>query len=169
MTSYDYGTHYYSPSSATSTNSSIASSSYVDSMCSTPDQYDSKTNRPTQPYSVINNQKSDRAKTNELDNSMASNEDENHNLNLDKSNRFFSDTVVEVLNRWFIENQSYPYPNELTTQNLAQQTNMSSKQVRKWFANKRVRSNKCMKQSYRNKDGKFNKVCIKIKFVSKNY
>lgn len=48
-------------------------------------------------------------------------------------------------------NQDYPYPDENTTNLLAKEANISSKQVRKWFANKRVRSNKCVKQNSRSK------------------
>ena len=64
-------------------------------------------------------------------------------------NRFFPDGVVDILNKWFYENQSYPYPDEGMTNVLAKEANISAKQVRKWFANKRVRSNKCYKQTFR--------------------
>jgi hypothetical protein len=64
-----------------------------------------------------------------------------------KVNRFFADGVVDILNKWFVENQNYPYPDENMTNILAKEANISAKQVRKWFANKRVRSNKCVKQS----------------------
>lgn len=66
-------------------------------------------------------------------------------------NRFFPDKVVDVLNKWFFENQEYPYPDDNMTSILAKQANISAKQVRKWFANKRVRSNKCFKQTVRSK------------------
>ena len=45
----------------------------------------------------------------------------------------------------------YPYPDDTTCLILAKEANISTKQVRKWFANKRVRSNRCFKQIYRNK------------------
>jgi hypothetical protein len=66
-------------------------------------------------------------------------------------NRFFPDKVVDVLNKWFFENQEYPYPDDNMTNILAKEANISAKQVRKWFANKRVRSNKCFKQTCRTK------------------
>jgi len=66
-------------------------------------------------------------------------------------NRFFPDKVVDVLNKWFFENQEYPYPDDNMTNFLAKEANISAKQVRKWFANKRVRSNKCFKQTCRTK------------------
>lgn len=76
----------------------------------------------------------------------------------DKQKRFFTDDAIDVLNRWFEDNQDYPYPDETTTRDLARTANISTKQVRKWFANKRVRSNKCMKQSYKKKrSGRENK------------
>ena len=65
------------------------------------------------------------------------------------ANRFFPDGVVDILNKWFYENQNYPYPDENMTNILAKDANISAKQVRKWFANKRVRSNKCYKQTFR--------------------
>ena len=66
-------------------------------------------------------------------------------------NRFFADGVVDILNKWFVDNQNYPYPDENMTNILAKEANISAKQVRKWFANKRVRSNKCCKQSIKPK------------------
>jgi hypothetical protein len=95
---------------------------------------------------------------NYLDSSRASLYDDAENMNPssaaanDKANRFFADGVVDVLTRWFLLNENYPYPDEATTRQLANEANISAKQVRKWFANKRVRSNKCMKQSYRKRD-----------------
>jgi hypothetical protein len=73
------------------------------------------------------------------------------NLNSGRANRFFPDSVVDILNRWFNENQEYPYPDDNMTNILAKEANISAKQVRKWFANKRVRSNKCFKQTCRTK------------------
>jgi hypothetical protein len=73
----------------------------------------------------------------------------NNNGASGRTNRFFPDTVVDILNKWFYENQDYPYPDENMTNILAKEANISAKQVRKWFANKRVRSNKCYKQTSR--------------------
>lgn len=70
-----------------------------------------------------------------------------------RANRFFPDWVVDILNRWFNENLNFPYPDETMTNLLAKEASISPKQVRKWFANKRVRSNKCYKQTFRKKDG----------------
>jgi hypothetical protein len=49
----------------------------------------------------------------------------------------------------------YPYPDDGTCLTLAKEAMISTKQVRKWFANKRVRSNRCFKQIYRNKKVSF--------------
>ena len=75
----------------------------------------------------------------------------NGNLSSSRVNRFFPDKVVDVLNKWFFENQEYPYPDDNMTNVLAREANISAKQVRKWFANKRVRSNKCLKTTCRTK------------------
>lgn len=68
-----------------------------------------------------------------------------------KANRFFPSNAVDILKNWFYNNLDYPYPDEITTNMLAKKASISTKQVRKWFANKRVRSNKCYKQIYRSK------------------
>jgi hypothetical protein len=88
--------------------------------------------------------------------------------NSNKVNRFFADGVVDILNKWFIENQNYPYPDENMTNILAKEANISAKQVRKWFANKRVRSNKCCKQSVKVKrESKNRRQTVSILFILK--
>ena len=76
--------------------------------------------------------------------------------------------AVNVLNHWFQSNRDYPYPDDERTEQLAseagkhigeRQTFKSStnflgitqKQVKKWFANKRVRSQTCYKPLYRSR------------------
>lgn len=71
--------------------------------------------------------------------------------NLIKGTRFLSTKAVSMLNHWFQENRDYPYPDENTTDYLAKQADISAKQVKKWFANKRVRSQMCCKSMNRNK------------------
>ena len=78
-----------------------------------------------------------------------------------RTNRFFPDTVVDILNKWFYENLDYPYPDESMTNVLAKEANISAKQVRKWFANKRVRSNKCYKQTFRKKECRARKETVR--------
>jgi hypothetical protein len=83
----------------------------------------------------------------------------NTSSNNSRVNRFFPDKVVDVLNKWFFENQEYPYPDDNMTNVLARDANISAKQVRKWFANKRVRSNKCLKTTCRTKKDRRQTVC----------
>ncbi|RNA25745.1 Pre-B-cell leukemia transcription factor 4, partial [Brachionus plicatilis] len=71
-----------------------------------------------------------------------------------KSTRFLSNRAVSLLNKWFIENRDYPYPDEQTTDYLAREAEISVKQVKKWFANKRVRSQLCCKPIHRNRKSK---------------
>lgn len=75
----------------------------------------------------------------------------NREENLIKGTRFLSTKAVSLLNQWFQENRDYPYPDECTTDFLAKQAEISAKQVKKWFANKRVRSQMCCKPMNRNK------------------
>ena len=90
----------------------------------------------------------------------------------EKGTRFLGAKAVNILNKWFMENREYPYPNEATTDWLARQASIkmlhylilveglvndclfqdiSSKQVKKWFANKRVRSQLCCKPNHKNR------------------
>jgi len=66
-------------------------------------------------------------------------------------NRFLGAKAVSLLNKWFMENKEYPYPDETTTNQLAKEADISAKQVKKWFANKRVRSQLCCKPIQRNR------------------
>lgn len=88
---------------------------------------------------------SDSSMIDDFENSMVSNTARDMAMNI-RVNRFFPESVVKILNKWFEENQDYPYPDDNMTNALAKEANISAKQVRKWFANKRVRSNKCSKQ-----------------------
>lgn len=38
-----------------------------------------------------------------------------------KATRFLSNKAVALLNKWFIENRDYPYPDEATTDLLAKE------------------------------------------------
>ena len=108
-----------------------------------------------------------------LDSSMSDDQEAqlsiNHPINTSniRVNRFFPDGVVDILSKWFYENQSYPYPDENMTNYLAREASISAKQVRKWFANKRVRSNKCFKQTSRIKKEP-NTDQVRRKTVNKN-
>ena len=62
-----------------------------------------------------------------------------------KATRFLGSKAVDILNNWFENNKRYPYPNEAIAESLAKLAGISVKQVKKWFANKRVRSQMCCK------------------------
>jgi hypothetical protein len=78
--------------------------------------------------------------------------------------------AVAVLNQWFQLNRNYPYPDDDRTDQLANEAGkiksysvatsylnlgITQKQVKKWFANKRVRSQMCYKPLYRSRKVKF--------------
>jgi len=66
-------------------------------------------------------------------------------------NRFLGSRAVAVLNHWFQSNRDYPYPDDERTDRLAREAGITQKQVKKWFANKRVRSQMCYKPLYRSR------------------
>lgn len=66
-------------------------------------------------------------------------------------NRFLGSRAVAVLNHWFQLNREYPYPDDERTDQLANEAGITQKQVKKWFANKRVRSQLCYKPLYRSR------------------
>lgn len=66
-------------------------------------------------------------------------------------NRFLGSRAVAVLNQWFQLNRDYPYPDDERTDELASEAGITQKQVKKWFANKRVRSQTCYKPLYRSR------------------
>ena len=49
--------------------------------------------------------------------------------------------ALEVMNSWYQENLSNPYPNKLEKEELARKGGITVSQVKSWFANKRNRSN----------------------------
>ena len=67
------------------------------------------------------------------------------------SSRFLGSRAVAVLNHWFQSNRDYPYPDDERTDRLAREAGITQKQVKKWFANKRVRSQMCYKPLYRSR------------------
>ena len=48
-------------------------------------------------------------------------------------------TAISIMERWYQQNEEHPYPNQDTTQLLATSGNISPEQVKKWFANRRLR------------------------------
>jgi len=68
-----------------------------------------------------------------------------------RNTRFLGSRAVSVLNHWFQSNRDYPYPDDERTDRLAREAGITQKQVKKWFANKRVRSQMCYKPLYRSR------------------
>ncbi|CAF0757337.1 unnamed protein product [Adineta ricciae] len=68
-----------------------------------------------------------------------------------RNTRFLGSRAVAVLNHWFQLNREYPYPDDERTDQLANEAGITQKQVKKWFANKRVRSQMCYKPLYRSR------------------
>ncbi|CAF1089952.1 unnamed protein product [Rotaria sordida] len=68
-----------------------------------------------------------------------------------RNTRFLGSRAVAVLNHWFQSNRDYPYPDDERTDRLAREAGITQKQVKKWFANKRVRSQMCYKPLYRSR------------------
>ncbi|UJR22240.1 hypothetical protein I4U23_025301 [Adineta vaga] len=68
-----------------------------------------------------------------------------------RNTRFLGSRAVAVLNQWFQLNRDYPYPDDERTDQLANEAGITQKQVKKWFANKRVRSQMCYKPLYRSR------------------
>lgn len=60
--------------------------------------------------------------------------------NTTKRRKFLSPESVRVLNEWYSVNKNHPYPNDETVEFLAEKAGISIFQVKKWMANKRVRS-----------------------------
>ena len=63
--------------------------------------------------------------------------------------RHFTPRVTAILNSWFEQNRSSPYPSEEEKEQLARDTRLTVKQIRYWFANKRTRT---LKKHNVNKD-----------------
>ena len=85
--------------------------------------------------------------TTHSDNSPSSGNDSSSGgeLNPDESQRslkrkFLSPSAVGILNQWYDSHFDHPYPDEATVDDLAKQGNITPPQVKKWMANKRVRS-----------------------------
>jgi len=86
--------------------------------------------------------------------SSATNQERLHSPVDDKecrNTRFLGSRAVSVLNHWFQSNRDYPYPDDERTDRLAREAGITQKQVKKWFANKRVRSQMCYKPLYRSR------------------
>ena len=57
--------------------------------------------------------------------------------------------AVTVLNTWYLENESNPYPTARCIRQIAKDTGLAHAQIRKWLANRRLRSSNTYKKAGR--------------------
>lgn len=62
--------------------------------------------------------------------------------------KYLNPRAVDMMEQWYIDNFHHPYPTEEDVQNFAQNGGITTTQVKKWMANKRVRSHNTL--SYNN-------------------
>ena len=60
---------------------------------------------------------------------------------------FFTTYARKVVSDWYTKNRDYPYPTEDEVIQMAAEASISTSQVIKWLANKRLRTNNTMKTS----------------------
>ncbi len=48
--------------------------------------------------------------------------------------------AIQLMESWYCTHQEHPYPSATTTEALSRSGSISTEQVRKWFANKRLRN-----------------------------
>jgi hypothetical protein len=58
-----------------------------------------------------------------------------------KSRKLLNPKAVQLMEQWYLENYDHPYPNLESIERLAAEGEIRVTQVKKWMANKRVRSN----------------------------
>ena len=56
-----------------------------------------------------------------------------------KTHRMLNGEATNILTNWYQTHVHYPYPTDEEVEQLAKMTNITSRQVKKWMANKRVR------------------------------
>ena len=57
-----------------------------------------------------------------------------------RGSRKLKPEATDIMNRWYYEHLRHPYPNPDTTEKLAKACHITVDQVKKWFANKRMRT-----------------------------
>ena len=55
--------------------------------------------------------------------------------------RYLNPKAVEMMEMWYMDNFDHPYPSDAAVQNIVKHGGITVSQVKKWMANKRVRSN----------------------------
>ncbi len=63
------------------------------------------------------------------------------------NNHPLSTDAVKIMNNWYLANITHPYPDDNTIASLVEQTMLNPGQIRKWFANRRMRSRNTYKQT----------------------
>lgn len=58
-----------------------------------------------------------------------------------RTKKLLNPAAVQLMENWYIVNVDHPYPNESTVEYFVKHGQITPNQVRKWMANKRVRSN----------------------------
>ena len=56
-----------------------------------------------------------------------------------KTHRMLTSSATDILTNWYNAHVQYPYPSDEEVEHLANLTNITTRQVKKWMANKRVR------------------------------
>ena len=65
-----------------------------------------------------------------------------------RGNRLLNRQAVRLMERWYTMNIHHPYPSEETVKSLSSNGNITVAQVKKWMANKRVRTCNTMSHNY---------------------
>ena len=68
------------------------------------------------------------------------NNNNNNNIDMDNKSRLLNSEAIQMLEVWYLDNAERPYPGKQAVSRLARTGNITPAQVRKWLANKRVRS-----------------------------
>lgn len=74
----------------------------------------------------------------------------------------------DILNQWYKDNITHPYPTDQQREELAQQTGLSTQQVKRWLANKRSRANNTRRQIPNYFINKFPEYSQHVEMVSKS-
>ena len=88
-----------------------------------------------------NNQKKSQLSSNTIKTEPSGILDDNKaNIELDMKGRLLKPETIQMLEFWYLDNTERPYPGKQAVSHLARTGNITPTQVRKWLANKRVRS-----------------------------
>ena len=74
--------------------------------------------------------------------------------------RTLSVKAVDMLEAWYHDNNDHPYPSTEIVEYISEAGNLTHTQVRKWLANKRVRSRNTLSYNCTIHPKRFNRLCI---------